>query len=168
MLGKLQLNALRLGVIAATVCLALRVTTVALASSLDPGAGNSGSTVVQATAAPDDKPQYGDAWSILAPFETLGGFVIRICIGLVGLSVTIGTYKNAAVANVAHQLSMSNPAASALFNIGIGIGYFVLFWILPGIIQYIYGQIVTAGAISNMTNLQWLHNVGNATPVVTP
>jgi hypothetical protein len=168
MSGKLQLNVLRLGVIVAIVGLALRVTTVALASSFDQGAGNSDAIIVQATSSPDEKPPIGDAWTILAPFETLGSFFIRICIGLVGLSVAIGTYKNATVANVAHTLSMSNPAASALFNIGIGVGYFLVFWILPGVIQYIYGQIVTPEAMNNMTNLKWLHDVGNTTPTVAP
>jgi hypothetical protein len=163
MFNKLSLTALRLAVLFAAVGLALRVTNVALASPVAENTASADSIVVLSSKALEDEPPM-DAWTILAPIENLASFVIRICIGLVGIAVAVGTYKNAAIANVAHQLSMSNPAAGALMNIGIGIGYFILFWILPGVIQYIYGQVVTTAAINNMTNLDWLHNVGSGTP----
>jgi hypothetical protein len=163
MLSKIQLFVLRLAVCVATVGLLMRITTVALASPVDGNTINAVSGIVQQAPALEGEPPM-DAWTILAPIENLASFAIRICIGLVGIAVAVGTYKNAAIANVAHQLSMSNPAAGALMNIGIGIGYFILFWILPGVIQYIYGQVVTTEAINNMTNLDWLHNVGGGTP----
>jgi len=162
MSNKISLFSLRLATILMAVFLGLRITTVANAASVDPSPSASYSPTHSY-----DNGVGGDVWQILAPIQNLASFFIRICIGLVGIAVAVGTYKNAAIANVAHTLSMSHPAAGAIFNIFIGIGYFMLFWILPGLIQVIYGQVVTAQAVNNMTNLDWLRNVGSGTVVPT-
>jgi hypothetical protein len=110
-----------------------------------------------------------DVWKFILPLQSLGEMAIRLMSGIVGIVFAVGAQKSAFVANLTHQAGMANQAAASVFSLLMGVGFFMFFWMLPGIIQYIYKTIVTPQMVNDMSNLDWLHSVGTSTtPVATP
>lgn len=152
-----QLFFLRLAIVAGAIGLPLKMAAVVLADTPTPAVTPTVSTASSGTGTTGAP---FDVWQLLMPIQNLGEMAIRVMAGAVGIAFAVGTQKNAFVANITHQVGMANQAAGAIFQIGIGVVFFIGFWVAPGVIKYIYQAVITPDMVNNMSNLNWLHNVG--------